>query len=487
MSGKRVLTYPPEGQPSAKRRQISKATGSAPKRQITYTTEGDPPAKRQKTTGSETTRKRTAEYTPEGERTNKRRIIDLETFSDPEHMDVDEEEVTSPMRPAPRAKRRLFEEEQPPVPMQRTGIPEPSVSGYKMSFTTKMATTYKYLHVDTSNRLTHETNAKLNVNFGGLPIENVKRVGVLKAAITNTGHNVYENHDQVKIAVRISSGEHFVTLTLDHDYYTITEMISTLNTKLQAYTNSNSTVQSAVRDLEFFEDTTLDKVVIRVKSSTSTTADTAVSYALIADHKTDQANTLLFELGFDKTHQTLDPSRYTDYLAGDLHSTTHYGTIILPSQNFNGRLFFFPNSGDSRPTSLTAFHRYVTENAKGFYICSRTLTAGGNVLKAQVIGNGRATVQHDDHLVFIPNKALRDEYNYYETNVIEWVDVQGDLQTFDLEIRTHTDKPLTSTVGSAAPPFLATLIFECETKQNVFGADSLAYQQEAWYEAHRQN
>lgn len=108
-----------------------------------------------------------------------------------------------------------------------------------------MATTYKYLHVDSANRLTHETNSKLTVNFGGLPVENVKRVGVLKAVITNTGHNVYENHDQVKIAVRISTGEHFVTLTLDHGYYTITEMITALNTKLQAYTNSNSTVQTA--------------------------------------------------------------------------------------------------------------------------------------------------------------------------------------------------------------------------------------------------
>ena len=486
MSEKRRLTYAPEGEPPAKRRQTTKASTSAPKRQITYTTGGDPPSKRQKTSGSFSTRKRTVDYTPDGERDPKRRIVDLEMFTDPEHMEVDEEEVTSPMRPAPRAKRRLFEENIPPVTTRPVGIPEPSMSGYKMSYTNKMATTYKYLHVDSANRLTHETNSKLTVNFGGLPVENVKRVGVLKAVITNTGHNVYENHDQVKIAVRISTGEHFVTLTLDHGYYTITEMITALNTKLQAYTNSNSTVQTAVRDLEFVE-TADEKVQIKVKASTSTPANPAVSYALIADHKTDQPNTLLFELGFDKTHQTLDPSRYTDYLAGDLHSTTHYGTIILPSQNFSGRLFYFPNSGDSRPTSLTAFHRYITENAKGFYLCSQGLTAGGNVLKAQVIGNGRATVQHDDHLVFIPNKALRDEYNYYESNVIEWVDVSGDLQTFDLEIRSHTDKPLTSSVGSASPPFLATLVFECETKQNVFGADSLAYQQEAWYEAHRQN
>jgi hypothetical protein len=380
-------------------------------------------------------------------------------------------------------KRRLVERETSAVP---AGIPEPSVSGYKMSYTNKMATTYKYLHVDSSNRLTHETNSKLDVNFGGLPIENVKRVGVLKAVITNTGHNVYENHDQVKIAVRLTTGEHYVTLTLAHDYYTITEMISALNTKLQAYTNANATLQTAVRDLEFVE-TADEQVRIKVKDAPDTVGNTEISYALIADHRAARPNTLLFELGFDKTHQTLDPNRYDDYLAGDLHSTSHYGQLILPSQNFSGRLFYQPNTGDSRPTSLTAFHRYTAENAKGFYICSQGLTAGGNVLKAQVIGNGRATVQHDDHLVFIPNKALRDQYNYYETNVIEWVDVAGDLQTFDLEIRTHTDKPLTSSVGSAAPPFLCTLIFECETEKAVFGTDTLAYQREAYLEAHRQN
>ena len=373
-------------------------------------------------------------------------------------------------------------------PDVKVGMPEPSTAGYKISsnYNTMSGTTYKYLHVDSHNRLTHETNAKITVNFGGLPIENIKRVGVLKATITNTGHNVYENHDQVKIAVRVAAGVTYVVLTLDHDYYTIAQMVTALNAKLQAYTNATAVVQTAVRDLLFAE-TAGEEVEIKVKTSPATVADTDVSYSLIADHLTDQANTLLYELGFDKSRQTLDPNRYADYLAVDLHDTSHYGTLILPSQNFYGRIFYQPHSVGSRPTSLTAFHRYVIENTKGFYLCSSALTSGGNVLKAQVIGNGRATVQHDDHLVFIPNKALRDQYNHYETNVIEWVDVYGDLQTFDLEIRSHSDKPLTSSVGSAAPPFVCTIIFECASEVNKFGADSMAYEREAYLEAHRQN
>lgn len=142
----------------------------------------------------------------------------------------------------------------PSVPKVTPGMPEPSTAGYKMSSTSKMATTqYKYLHVDSQNRLTHETNAKVNVNFGGLPIENIKRVGVVKATITNTGHNVFEGHDQVKIAVRIGNASEFVTFTLDHNYYTLTQMLTALNTKISSYTNSDGVLQQAVKDLRFEE------------------------------------------------------------------------------------------------------------------------------------------------------------------------------------------------------------------------------------------
>ena len=376
----------------------------------------------------------------------------------------------------------------PPPPQEREivpGVPEPSTAGYKMYSKSKMATTYKYLHVDSSNRLTHETNSKLMVNFGGLPIENCRRVAVLKCAITNTHHNVYQNHDSIELNVRLSTGENRVKLTIAHDYYEIAEIVTAFNAQLQAYTNGNSTLQTAVRDLEFV--VVDEKVKVKVKDTPATVANTAISYSLIMDHRTDHPNSLLMELGFDKTFQTFDPSRYADYMNENLHDTSHYGTIILPAQNFYGRLFYQPNSGDSRPTSLLANHRYVIENAKGFYLCSSDLTAGGNVLKTQILGNGRASVSHDDHLLFIPNKAGRDEYNLYETNVLEWIDTPGDIQNFDLEIRTHSDKVLYSTTGSSAPPFLATLIFECETDKAVFGTDTLAYHREAYREAHQQN
>ena len=395
-------------------------------------------------------------------------------------------------------KRRGVEFEVPTESVASTaprvvpGIPEPSTAGYKMSSTSKMATTqYKYLHVDSQNRLTHETNSKVNVNFGGLPIENIKRVGVVKATITNTGHNVFEGHDQVKIAVRVGNAYEFATFTIDHDYYTLTELRTALNTKVQAYTNSNTVFQSAVRDL-IFEETADEKVMIALKTTRATASSTEVSYALIVDHKTDRPNTLLLEMGFDKSSQTLDPERYVqDYMTGNLHRAVEQ--LILPSQYFGTQLWY--NSADASPAdhskaNLLAHNRYTAENTKGFYLCSQALTAGGNVLKAQVTGNGRAVVQHDDHLVFIPNKALRDEYNQYETNVIEWVDVYGDLHTFDLEVRNHLDKPLVSTntsATSASPPFICTLIFECETERAVFGTDTLAYHREAYLEAHRQN
>ena len=481
--------------------------------------------------------KRPITYPNTPERPAKRRNVSSATFSGSASMDVDSEgsthdhmdvdEVTSTLKrklgkpPDGKGSNKVFAltgwAEQmdtlgirepdrkgfvhpyvPPTPVSSpepkrgvvVGIPEPSTSGYKMStnYNTMAGTQYKYLHVDSTNRLTHENNAKVTVNFGGLPIENIKRVGVLKATITNTNMNIFENHDQVRIAVRLAAGATYVTLTIDHAYYTLTDLLAALNTKLQAYTNATAAVQTAVRDLEF-DETTDEQVRIKVKSNPATTADTEVSYALIADHTSHLANTLWYELGFDKMMQTLDPSRYDSYLAGNLHETGHYTGIILPSQNFRGRLFYQPNSGDStpRPIQLFAFHRYVVENAKGFYLCSSALTSGGDVLKAQVIGDGRATVQHDDHLVFIPNKALRDSYNHYETNVIEWQTVYNDLQNFDLEIRSHTDKSFTSSVGSAAPPFICTLIFETEREPNKFGADSLAYQREAYLEAHRQN
>jgi len=381
---KRPLTYPYTPDRPAKRRQVSSVTFSG---SGSMDVDDDESIYEPMDVGEEVTstlKKRKVGKPPDGRGSNK--VFALTGWAE----QMDNLGILEPNRdgfvyppPPPPPTTPV------PTPLKREvvpGVPEPSTAGeYKMSLNNNImaATTYKYLHVNSENRLTHETSAKVNVNFGGLPIDNIRRVGVLKATITNTNFNIYEGSDEVKIAVRLASGATYVTLKNDHAYYTLTELLTALNTKLQAYTNATTAVQTAVRDLEF-DETTDEQVRVKVKANPATTADTLVSYALIADHRSHLANTLWYELGFDKMMQTLDQSRYDDYLAGDLHNAGHYTGIILPSQNFRGRLFYQANSGDStpRPTQLFAFHRYVVENAKGFYLCSRALTSGGNVLKA---------------------------------------------------------------------------------------------------------
>jgi hypothetical protein len=38
-------------------------------------------------------------------------------------------------------------------------------------------TNYRYLQIDSQNRLSHETNSKITVSFGGLPIKNINLLG----------------------------------------------------------------------------------------------------------------------------------------------------------------------------------------------------------------------------------------------------------------------------------------------------------------------
>jgi len=70
---------------------------------------------------------------------------------------------------------------EPPVssPDVKVGVPEPSTAGYKISrnYNTMPGTNYRYLQIDSQNRLSHETNSKITVSFGGLPIENINLLG----------------------------------------------------------------------------------------------------------------------------------------------------------------------------------------------------------------------------------------------------------------------------------------------------------------------
>ena len=46
----------------------------------------------------------------------------------------------------------------------------------------------------------------------------------------------------------------------------------------------------------------------------------------------------------------------------------------------------------------------------------------------------------DDHIVYVPNTADREEYCHYSTKMVEWDDINGDIQHFDIELRNHEDK-----------------------------------------------
>jgi hypothetical protein len=97
-------------------------------------------------------------------------------------------------------------------------------------------------------------------------------------------------------------------------------------------------------------------------------------------------------------------------------------------------------------------------------------------------------------LVYIPNRSDREEYNHYETNFIEWHNVEGNISNFDIELRSsdnivyavNPDKIADGHSLSAIPPFTCTLVFECEELNEQRATESTAYEAEGYYKAHRQ-
>jgi hypothetical protein len=241
-------------------------------------------------------------------------------------------------------------------------------------------------------------------------------------------------------------------------------------------------MQEAVRALSFAVDLETNKVSM---IAGAISGGEQAFYAPLID-SINRANTLWDELGFTKYLQTSQPALFVADAQGiSLTSTrvkqsTDDANNILPGgQNIE----------------MIANHVFQIENPMGFFIASSKLTAGGNVMKTRINSSGVGQVDHDDHLVYIPNKAKRDEYNFYETNVIEWHEIHGDIQNFDLELRSHKDKPFIvdpSRVGgggshSGTPPFMVTLIFECTQVNIIHPTQTEQYVKEAWKLAHSQN
>jgi hypothetical protein len=212
-----------------------------------------------------------------------------------------------------------------------------------------------------------------------------------------------------------------------------------------------------------------------------------VYYALIVRNG-HTPNSILPELGFH-SDQTVSEVIWRRMATNFNNGGTLY---LKTTANSTKKVILGQNTGINY---ILANHTYRIENVKGFYFASKALTAGGNVMKTSSDANGVGIVQHDDHLVYIPNKSNRDEYNHYETNIVEWHEVNGDIQNFDLELRSDADKLIRVTDsslddagdGSAIPPFSVTLIFECSRTSFIHPNESRAVQEESYYLAHRQN
>ena len=346
------------------------------------------------------------------------------------------------------------------------------------------STIYRYLHIDSADRNPHELTSRMDIHLNSHPIKNVKRVGVMKATITNTGHNIHTDHDQLLIGVKLSGSAvpFAVEIDLDHRYAIITDIVNDINTKLNAYTNAGNTLlQSAVRALTFTA--TNNKIEITVGALATQTA----FYAPLARLGTNP-NTLWYELGFAAVQQVLTLTIWEQVIVPDIVVNGDASEFVKASATSTARVI----KNNTHP--LKGFHTIQIENPKGFYISSKTLASGGNVFRTRMINN-TAQVDFDEHLIYIPNKASRDEYNHYETNVIEWHELHGDIQNFDVELRNHADKVFSadpeklesSGDGSAIPPYMMTLVFECVNPNVYQPSHTEAYQSEAYFESHRQN
>lgn len=345
-----------------------------------------------------------------------------------------------------------------------------------------MSTIYRYIHIDSADRNPHELTSRMDIHLNAHPMKNVKRVGVMKATITNTGHNIHTDHDQLLIGVKLSGSAvpYAIEIDLDHRYAIITDIVNDINAKIQAYTNAITNLQNAVRALTFVA------VNNKIEITAGVLATQNAYYAPIARQGMNP-NTLWYELGFASVQQVVSLQLWENLIVPDIEINGGTSQYVKQTAISTARVI----KNNTHP--LKGFHTIQIENPKGFYLASKTLASGGNVFRTRLSNNDVAQVDFDDHLIYIPNKAVRDEYNHYETNVIEWLELQGDIQNFDIELRNHADKVFqadrleSSGDGSAIPPYLVTLVFECVNQNPYNPTHTQAYQSEAWYEAHRQN
>lgn len=347
-----------------------------------------------------------------------------------------------------------------------------------------MTTALKYVHLDSSHRLAHDTSSRQTVHLSSHPIINCKRVGVLKASITNTGLNIMEGHDTFQIGVAVSgSGNdvpYVVTLRLKHGYYLLSELIGAMNAATSTYSDTVTDVTNAINSLTFVVNSG------RVEIATSSLPK-ASGYVLISERLSSNANSIWRSLGFSSDQLTA----LSIWEAGGIFSEVKaLSTGVIMQAPTDVKQAFRSRTATLYDFNFPAHHKAVIENDQGFFLASKVLTSGGNVLRSNVI-DGVHSTQQSDHLVYMPNTSNRDEYMHYEADMIEWHEVNADVQHFDIELRNSNNvvfkvdrsNVASARYGNALPEYKLVLVFETHVPDN--SQEVQGYKAEGYSKGHR--
>ncbi len=348
----------------------------------------------------------------------------------------------------------------------------------------------KYLHVDSDHRDPHESTSKLDIKLGNSVLKSVRRVGVLKASIMNTGHNIHTGHDTVSIGVfaKSSAGTSanvIFDIQIKHQYIQIDSLLIQIDNAIKAYTHPSLFLQNAVRAC-LFSKTTENHIELKMGAITGGTT----GFVTLIAPEGSTPNSLYSMLGFSGS-QTVTPGIFEGLIVLDIDGLVGNAKSAYEKASSSDRDKVVVRGG-SNSISIIGHDLPSIENPMGFYLTSRDLTGKGSVMRTVNINGSHASVIPDEHICFIPNIANRDQYCHFEAPMVQWHEINGDIQHFDLELRNHKNILFgVDDIGiineknhGAIPPFQCTLVFECVQHDESSAEERRLYHIEAYQKGH---
>ena len=352
---------------------------------------------------------------------------------------------------------------------------------------------YKYLHLNSNHAKIINGEYKFQVD-----LPNVESIALKSFNLSNTGLNIYRlNHDNLDLdnMVLIDSGsiDNNVSHTLQWldvnvaidgtawmyakgfsfalnnvGHLSTAEILLELNAKITETGNNNTqkafatgTEASAVEiTWTFSQDTSTQLVNLNLTKTGQTNR-----YIIPLDSKnsiwrllgftknqifktTDGIVSTLFPVqDFDKKHTTSSDTLTTN---PTIYNTTHYANILTSLIN-NGIGITF----SSTAVNFKAEGVPLVDNVSGFYIISNKLCGSDSYLNQIQDNNNR--FKQEGILKWIPNNLPRYYHLEYESQFLEFHDVNGVLSNFDIKI---LNDEMISLNESVVPSWRATLILK---------------------------